>query len=163
MGQRLRDVYPHATRWQVLKWKFREFMKKVLRVITIGTIASGVGYGIFFAGAYFHPKTVYAVQEKLVMAEVQSPVMERIAGCESEGNRKSKGIQLAKNGQVVVHANTDGTVDVGKYQINVQRWGSKATEFGYNIFTEQGNHDMAMWIYLNVGTQPWSASQKCWQ
>jgi len=159
MGKQLRDVYPHATRWEVIKWRVQEFLKKVLRLVTVG----GLGYACFMAGSYFNPTKVTAFQEKIIETEVEAPVLDRIAGCESEGNRKSMGSHLGKDGQVRTNANTNGSVDIGKYQINQRAWGKKATELGLNLWEEADNEAMAKWIYKNRGTEDWYSSKKCWQ
>lgn len=159
MGRPLRDVYPHATRWQVFKWKVQEFLKKVLRFVTLTGITAGVLYATFMAGAYLNPVVSYATQEVLVPTDGEIPVLDRIARCESGDSH------FDKSGQVLVRGNTGDrkSVDVGRYQINVSYWGAKATELGYDIFTEKGNRDMALWIYKNRGTEPWHASSKCWK
>lgn len=159
MGRPLRDVYPHATRWQVLKWKMQESLKWLLRA----GFKVGVVYTAFTAGAYFHPVITYATQRIEVPTQAIAPVMDRIAGCESEGNRNSKGSQFGANGQVRTHANKNGTTDIGRYMINNDVWGAKATQLGFNIFTDEGNKDMAYWIYQNNGTSDWSASMGCWK
>lgn len=157
MGQRLRDVYPHATRWQVLKWRVREFLKMCLRVLTWTGLGLGTSYAIFMAGAYFNPIISYAVQDKIVEVERVAPVMERIAKCES-GNKHFE------NGQVLVRGNsTRDSVDVGRFQINTKIWGKKATELGFDIFSEKGNSDMAHWMFKNYGTEPWHLSANCWK
>lgn len=155
MGQPLRNIYPHATKFQVIKWKVSQFLKKLLRIITKLGLTAGILYATFLSGSYFNPQTVTAYQDKLIES-TDFPIMDKIAKCESITG------QLAKNGQVQVHANNNGTVDAGAYQINVQTWGAKATELGYNIFTAEGNKAMAMWIYKNKGTGPWSSSSNCW-
>ncbi len=104
------------------------------------------------------PKLVKAdtiVKEVATMPEI--PVMARIAKCESGGK------QLDKNGQVIMHANTNNTIDAGKFQINITVWGKTAHNMGLNLMVEKDNEAFAQWLYLNVGTSPWSASQKCWQ
>lgn len=164
MEKRLKDIYPYATKWQMFKFRVRTLVRRSL--ITAGVL--GIAAGLVYSGAYFNPVTTYAVQVQEKIVEVVKPeaaaaVMDRIAGCESQGSAKSKGSHIAKNGQVVVHANANQTVDVGIFQLNVNVWGKKATELGYNIFTEQGNKDMAYWIYKNVGTGPWYSSENCWK
>ena len=80
--------------------------------------------------------------------------MNKIAFCESSGK----------------HFNEDGEVvrgkvnpyDIGKYQINVLYWGEKAKELGHDVFTEEGNEAMAMEMYREQGTKPWSSSKPCW-
>ena len=152
-----KQIHPNQyTKWQVIKWKIREFLKKVLRFITLTGLTAGILYATFMAGAYFKPVISYAVQEKIIEVERTAPVMERIAKCES-GNKHYE------NGQVLVRGNKNKSVDVGRYQINVSVWGKKAGDLGYDIFTEKGNTDFAYWLYKNYGTEPWYASEKCWR
>lgn len=154
MGKPLREVYPHATRFQVLKWKVKEGLKWCVRwLFKIGMIG-GTGYAIFIAGQFSASVTTYAAPN---IVTAQSPVLDRIKSCESKNN------QLGGNGQTLVHINKNNTVDVGAYQINLTVWGEKATQLGYNLFTEDGNKKMAEWIYLNKGTGDWSSSASCWQ
>lgn len=111
-------------------------------------------YVLYQAGAFFHPQIAYADREVPVEV-IHSPVLDRIASCES-GNT-----HYDKNGQVIVRANTNKTVDIGRYQIN-SVWSAQAHKLGLDLTKDEDNKEMAEWIYLNVGTSPWSASQKCW-
>jgi hypothetical protein len=160
MGERLRDVYPHATKWQVLKWRVREFVKKVIRLATMGGVGAIVVTTIFMAGQWSSPVHITA---QTVIDEKDSPVLDRIAGCESEGNRNSKGSHYGKDGQVRTNANTNKSVDIGKFQINQSAWGKKATELGLNLWVEKDNKTMAEWIYANRGTEDWYSSKSCWK
>lgn len=83
------------------------------------------------------------------------PILERIAKCESP-----KG-QYDKNGKTIRGAITPS--DLGKYQINDIYWGQKAHDLGFDLYTEQGNEAMALWIYEHHGTEPWHSSAKCWR
>lgn len=148
LGERLKDVYPHATKWQVFKFQIRKALKVVFRF----SMAGGSLYVAFIAGAYLNPIVTYATQEKIVTVDADSPVMERIAKCESGGSHYDK------NGQVVINA----TQDIGKYQINVPIWGKTAHTLGFNLSNERDNKAMAYYIYKNFGTGPWSASFHCW-
>lgn len=125
--------------WKSIKW----FSKRV----AIGTSIIVLLASVYVAGGYGNP----VVRAELVK-EGLPPVLQKIAKCES-GNSQFK------NGQVLINA----TQDMGKYQINLPTWGKKATELGYNLSTEQGNEDMALWLYKNKGTGSWSSSSKCWQ
>lgn len=152
MGKRLKDIYPHATRFQVFKYRVRMFVRKIV----LGSIALATLLGAVQIGANYFPSTVYAVQEKVVEVTSPAAIMDKIAKCESESRH------FAKNGQVVVNANSNGSVDIGTYQINLTVWGKKATELGYNLATEEGNKAMAYWLYANRGTEPWYATKACW-
>lgn len=130
----------------------------ITSVLTIGVLA-GVGTAVGFAIAFTHQadaQIVYQSKEVVVQVEADAPVLDRIAKCES-GNT-----QFAKDGQVLVHVNKNGTWDVGKYQINSIHGGT-ATKLGMNLYTEDGNTAFAKWMYANLGTGDWAASQSCWK
>lgn len=159
-GKRLKDMYVGATRWQVFKYKLRRFVIKLAQAGTF-ILALYIAGGL---GSAFNPKIVYA--EPVV---VTPPVLERIAQCESHKNHYCTDALVAKHmcpkgmvGQVLVRGNNNKSVDVGLYQINADVWGATATKHGFNIFTEEGNKAMALWIYENKGTEPWYSSAKCW-
>jgi hypothetical protein len=123
------------------------FLRKLSFILIIALITSVIVF-------YFFPRIVEKPIE--VQVESKSAVMERIAKCES-GNR-----HFDTNGQVVLNGNKDGSVDVGRYQINSAIWGKKATELGYNLTKEDDNTSFANWLYKNYGTEPWYPSKKCW-
>lgn len=144
-----------------LKAKARRawYLTKVWTVI-IATLSLAVAIG----ATVFSTSTIVASANTTttVVKNVPTdfPVLDRIGDCES-GNGTAGSATQFHNGQVIFNANTNDTVDVGKYQINSVYF-KKATELGYNLTTEQGNTDMAVWIFVNVGTAPWSSSAKCW-
>lgn len=99
-----------------------------------------------------------------VVAEAPSyiaPIMERIAGCESGDGKVGSGTQF-KNGQVVIHVNTNGTYDQGKYQINSIH-NADAAKHGFNLATEEGNKGYAYFMFENLGTSDWASSSGCWK
>lgn len=155
LGKRLKDIYPFATRWEMFKYKVRRLIRKAIMVSFLGAL---VGIGLFI-GKNSMAETVYVnvTNEKVVTVEVDSkaPVLERIAKCESEGKHMT-------NGQVTVNGNTNGSVDIGKYQINMAVWGKKAAEMGLNLAIEADNEAFATYLYKNLGTEPWVWSKKCW-
>jgi hypothetical protein len=133
--------------------KLGKLVKKSLFVM--GAV-SVIGWSIM-AGSYLMPKTIYAEKEvitKVPLSFEEIPMLVKICKAES-GNR-----QLNTSGRVL-----RGKVepsDIGYCQINETIWNDKARELGYDIFTEKGNKDMAVWIYLNYGSQPWNASKAIW-
>jgi hypothetical protein len=149
-GKRLRDVYPHCTRWELFKYRFAKFMRYAVG-ITIWALVIA-----FITLMVVDNKTV--VQQVIVErkpVDVEYPVLDRIAQCES-GNR-----HYGETGQVLVMGNTNKTVDVGRFQINTV-WFKKATELGLNVFDEKDNRLMAEYIYKNFGTEAWVYSKHCW-
>jgi len=165
MGKRLRDIYPHATAWQVFKYRVHKFLEKVF----ILALIVGAGYLLFEAGGYFNPKEVTLPPTQVIKeVEIEAPILDRIADCES-GKRTpaGKGVKgsarhYGPSGQVLMTGNNNKSVDVGKYAIN-SVWFAKATELGLDLTKEEDNKAMATWIYKNRGTGDWSASESCWR
>lgn len=152
-GDYLCSIYPHASRFQVFKYKTAIVIRRVL----IASFVVGCAYGIFLAGRVTtEPIQVFADREIIKEVKGKAPIMDKIAICESGGNHIEK-----STGQVVMRSNTNKTVDVGKYQIN-SVWFKKATELGLDITKEVDNEKMAYWIYENRGTGDWYPSVKCW-
>lgn len=151
-GGAMKDIYPHATKWQVFLYHVRVFLLRVFIVV----ILCGSIYGAFIAGGIYNPAVIYTKAEVIKEVPVKAPILDRIAKCESPTGHYDK------NGQISLNANTDRSVDIGKYQINNRAWGKKATELGYNLMVEKDNDAMAHWIYENRGTEDWYSSKACW-
>lgn len=124
-----------------LKWLFRWTL-----------ILGSIGLAIYIAFVIGNNKP--AVVKEVLAEEKFSdyPLLVKICKAES-GNR-----QFAKDGDVlrgiVNHS------DIGYCQINEPIWNDVARKLGYDIYTEEGNKDMAVYIYLNKGSDPWNSS-KC--
>ena len=73
---------------------------------------------------------------------------------------ESGGKQFKADGRVVRgHVNPS---DIGICQINEPIWNDLARELGFDIYTEAGNKDMALWLFDRYGTEPWNASKHMW-
>lgn len=166
-GKRLKDVYVGATKWEVIKYKVTRMVKRVIGTLAVGSAAAWLVFLGAAWGSRVMPVTVYAEKRVEVPVSQASPVLDRIANCESgKRGKDGRGIagsasQFAPDGQVTIHVNTDGTVDIGKYGIN-KVWNAKATSLGLDLTKEIDNGAMAQWIYANRGTQDWYSSEKCW-
>ena len=154
---RLKDIYPHATRFQVMKYNLAQFMRKVF-IVMVGTAFTTIIF-IIMKDVYITRELDKMNQETPVVESIKElpPVMKRIAQCES-GNKHYK-----ENGQVVTNANTNGTVDIGIFQINEKVWGKKAGELGLDLTKEEDNVKLAVWIFENFGSEDWYASRHCWR
>jgi hypothetical protein len=53
-------------------------------------------------------------------------------------------------------------LDVGKYQINEKYHLAESKRLGFDIYTEEGNTDYALWLYEHQGSKPWNWSKPCW-
>ena len=93
---------------------------------------------------------------RIISEKFEAPVLDKIMICESEGNH------LDKNGQVKMNVNTDKTIDIGIFQINLTIWGATAGTMGLDLSKESDNKQFALWLYKNYGTEFWSNSSKCW-
>ena len=141
------------TRFQIVKMFVGKWVKRSILLATI----VGVGYIVYVIGqSNATPTTIIKNVPVTVEITAKAPVLDRIAQCESGDT------QYAKNGQVLLKANTNGSVDIGVMQINNVIWGAMATKLGYNLFIEADNRAMAEYIYQNYGTSPWVLSMKCW-
>ena len=123
---------------------------KILLILAIGTI--------------FLPNYVIHVEaDEKPLEVITEPVntgvdlpwqLEAIAKCESSN------MHFYNDGRIVMNKNTNGTVDVGRYQINSVHF-KRATELGIDVYTEDGNTEFALLLYREQGTGPWYASKKC--
>lgn len=87
--------------------------------------------------------------------QIQVPaILRHIANCES-GNR-----QFESDGRVV--RGNQNRHDIGRFQINELIWGGTASALGYDIYTDEGNTKMALWIFNQDGARPWFWSKACW-
>ncbi len=155
-GAPIEVIYPNAHWVQKGIFKVRKFIRKSL---ILGTIGGLMVASASIGALTFSSRVVVASEPEVVVAP--APVLDRIADCES-GTGKAGSATHFKNGQVVMNANTNGTIDIGKYQVNLTYWGKKATDLGLDLTKEVDNKKMAEFIYQNYGTGDWSASQKCW-
>ena len=145
-GKEVRDNRGRFTSyWKKIKW----FCKRVV---------IGVGVCFIALGLYVGGQVNVKLPELIPVVEAEdtlAPILERIAKCESPSGH-------TKNGKVVFARNTNGTTDIGKFQINTI-WLPQAAELGLNLSVEEDNTKFAEWLYANRGTSDWFSSSKCWQ
>lgn len=157
LTKNLRDVYPHATRFQVAKYNAVRFIGKVSIAIILALVVAGA----FISGRIADSNTIDVVNPTITKTIVTTtivtipPVLERIAKAESSDE------QFAKDGQVTIHVNKNGTYDIGQYQIN-SIWNATATKMGYNLTLQKDNEAFALWLFDNYGSTPWNSSQANW-
>ncbi len=157
LGKPLRTVYPHATAWQVAKYRFFKALRWFIIRAGIAVLAFTALSVAYFYGMNAAPTMTAINTIQIVTQNEIAPILKKI--CMAESGCK----QFTKNGLPVMYANTNGSVDIGKYQINSRVWGTKAKELGYDLLSEKGNEAMATWILENRGTSPWISSSKNWE
>lgn len=99
-----------------------------------------------------------------VPEEVVLPnALKRICSCESTGSPDNEPRHFDDQGNVLRgKVNPD---DIGMCQINIDPeltdWLKISQQNGWDVFTEEGNKKMALWIYNTYGTRHWSWSRSC--
>lgn len=156
------QVWPRTKQGKFTSFKMR--VKYAVRWFMIRAGIGAVATGLLFVGyayADMMQPNLSAVNSAVMAAPVTektiAPILKQI--CKAESGCK----QFRKDGLPVMHANTNGSVDIGKYQINNSVWGAKAHELRYDLLTEEGNEAMATWILENKGSGPWFSSAKGWE
>lgn len=161
MGKRLKDMYPYATPKEMFKYKMYKLKTLVMRgafiafaTYTVFTMGQSVPSDRYIAKAETieEAKTVQTIK---LVDKTLPPILQKICQAESPNGH------YRKNGTISIYVNNNKTIDIGKCQIN-SIWEAKAVELGYNIYTEQGNEDMARWIFTNYGSEPWYSSKSRW-
>lgn len=142
------------------EWRDGFFQKYVVKYAKFSFWVALVLFGGLLAEQKITINSVEAA--KVEVKRETPPVLSKICGCESLGDRNSKGAQFDKNGKLIKLVNVDKTVDIGACGINEYHWEAKAAKLGFNIYEEAGNRAMAEWIFENHGTWPWNPSISCW-
>ena len=125
-------------------------------------------YALFFLIFALFAVTVVFPARYIVQAQ-NTPTTDEFAGyallkhitsCESWGDPNKEPREFLPDGSVLRgYPNPD---DIGLAQINVPTWGKIAQQLGFNLYTYQGNLDMAKWIFDHYGSAPWKYSEGCW-
>lgn len=97
MGQPLKNIYAHATRWEVFKYRFAKLIRKAV----IATFILGAGYGVFMTGRITTtPVQVEAIKEVDMtdakfadkIKGLKNEVANKLSSCESAGYKEDDGI-----------------------------------------------------------------------
>jgi hypothetical protein len=94
------------------------------------------------------------VREQVRVAFLRTPIMVKIAKCESGFRQYSGGGIPLKN----KHSSAIGT-----FQVMYSLHHRTAKKLGFNIKTTEGNIAYAKHLYRTEGTRPWRASRHCWR
>jgi hypothetical protein len=118
-GKRLKDIYPHCTKYQLFKYRVAKFFRRLFLTTTFVSIAIAGLYGSYKAGSHFDPKVVVA--EKVVdgsdemfaekLNSLKRDVAEKLMACESGGYKDSDGI-------IIFDSNEKASIGVFQFQKN---------------------------------------------
>ena len=139
-----------------LKVRSVRFVKKTIVTSAVLCVILWLMLGSFKIAQHYFPRIVEAQTIVTVKDSTLSPVMQRIEKCESDKD------QYGKDGQILIHVNSDGTYDIGIFEINSTH-NAEATKLGYDLTKQSDNEAYAQYIYENYGTESWYSSAKCWE
>lgn len=140
------------------KGRFSERWLKIKNIFKrVGVLVFAIGFfcAILQSIQVVYPNQVFAESEVRKTKTELPPILQRICKAES-GNR-----QFNIKGDVLRNSKTPS--DIGFCQIHETIWNDQARKMGLDIYTEEGNKQMAVWIFENYGTEPWNASKANWK
>lgn len=149
-----------VTRWMMFKYRCWVEFRRAVRMTKISGSIALIAYLSFILGQVTSDIQIASADTVVHRPAVQRdipPILEKIAAAESGDVHK------ASNGQIVYHANKDGSIDLGRYQINLKAWGATASKMGYDLTKEQDNEAFALWLFENKGSEPWYSSARNWK
>lgn len=135
--------------------KIKNWICKITKRAIIGMFVLQLCGWSLYLGSQLIPVTVMAEKEVTKPIRMEDiPMLVKICKAES-GLRQfnSKGDVL--RGKV-------NRSDIGICQINEVINNDEARRLGYDIYTEQGNKDYAVWLYMHRGSEPWNSSKSIW-
>jgi hypothetical protein len=157
MGRQLRTSNGRFSSFKTFLRKVWYWTKVVMSLSLVIGLSGAVG------AFFFSTSTVTASAPKVQIVEASAPILQRIADCESGNGSRGSAHQFNADGSVVMHQNFNNTVDVGEFQLNMNKSNlEQMAKLGLNPLTKEGNEAFAKWLYANVGTSPWSSSMHCW-
>lgn len=114
-GKKLCQVYPHATKFEVFKFKFKRFFRRLFWIL----LTLAILFGIFKAGSYYNPAMIYQVSEREVVVdnltgkidELKENLVTDIMKCESAGYTEDDGI-------IIFDSNKKASIGVYQFQID---------------------------------------------
>lgn len=114
-GKELYEVYPYATRFQVIKYRIRHAIWVMTRTASVIALVFASYWAVFFSGKTLFPNVVYA--ERQVMndsldkriGELQDDVLTTLEKCESAGHKETDGI-------IVFDANNRASIGTFQFQ-----------------------------------------------
>jgi len=156
-----RDLIGRFTCDGKVRTRLQRMVYEAKRATKGSIIVSGalcLGAWMFVLGGYFLPAQV-VFAEKEVVKEIKLkfddiPMLVKICKAESGGR------QFKSNGDVI--RGIVNPSDIGYCQINEYINNDEARRLGYDIYTEQGNKDYAVYLFMTRGTEPWNSSRNVW-
>lgn len=111
----MREIYPHATRWQVFKYKIARFFSQVVK----GTLILATLFGMVMFGRYAFPNTIHATQEYPVEVDNLGPkVKELKANVLAELKKCETGARTELDAPILLDSNNKMSIGLYMFQID---------------------------------------------
>ncbi len=121
-NERLKDIYPHATKWQVFKYRVRRFVRKVIQLFVLGSVISGVIAIAFFYGKYGESKTALADNVDSLTSKIDSlknDVVNQIAECETgNANQDTAIVKYDNNSHGTLKGKNIASIGVLQFKVD---------------------------------------------
>lgn len=172
-----RDITGRYDRLNKLQRFYRRLMwhiKRALRVggilalvawLMLGSLKFGISYAHGTEMSYIAP---IAQADTIKPMVTDYPILDKIAQAESHDNQfctkalvSESMCKASQIGAPLVRVNTNGSYDIGKFQINSTHL-ADAIAHGYDVYTLQGNTDYALYLFMTQGSEPWYSSRSSW-
>ena len=134
----------------------------------VGSLEYGLHYKAGDTLAYVAPAMIAHADTVTPSQALQFPILDKIAKAESDNNQYCTKTLAANGwcskssvGAPLVRVNTNGSYDIGKYQINSTHL-ADAIAHGYDIYTLAGNTAYAQYLLITQGSEPWYSSRSNW-
>ena len=135
--------------------KIKNWICKITKRAIIGMFLLQLCGWSLYLGSQLIPVTVMAEKEVTKPIRMEDiPMLVKICKAES-GLRQFNAKGDVLRGKV-------NRSDIGICQINEVINNDEARRLGYDIYTEQGNKDYAVWLYMHRGSEPWNSSKSIW-
>ncbi|MES2224156.1 MAG: hypothetical protein V4469_04465 [Patescibacteria group bacterium] len=156
----LAEYRAYAGFWRRQWYKIIKYTRRLGMIVGAVTIMAAVAL-IYREVNPLEVRGAENITIKTVQIPVEfPPILQKICNAEVTGNKNTPSHQFNKDGSVVRGKVTPS--DIGYCQINEPIWNDTARGLGYDIFTEEGNKAMALWLFMNYGDQPWYLSEVNW-
>ena len=132
----------------------------------VGSLEYGLHYKAGDTLAYIAPQII--AHADAITPSSSFPILEKIAQAESHKNQfctkdlvKVGMCKASQVGAPLVRVNTNGSYDIGLYQINSTHL-ADALAHGDDVYTLKGNTDYALYLFTTQGSEPWYSSRNSW-
>lgn len=137
MDKRMKDIYPYATKWEVVKYKTAKFIRKLI-------IWSVILTTIVFSVRYFFPKVMVKVIEREVITDTLSKKIEDVKSGIIADIKLGESLGKPESAGLIIY-DTNKEMSIGSYQ-----WQIKSVQYYYKkLYKKEISRKEAILIALD--------------